>query len=606
MTHKEDFWQSVWSFCGVVSAQRGDKVLVGAANMPDAIFFPNARLNFAANLMRRTGTGEAIVFRGEDRVNRTISWDELRAQVASVAAALRSTGLQAGDVVAGFMPNVPEAIVGMLATASLGAVWTSCSPDFGVGGVIDRFGQVEPKVLFCTDGYYYKGRQIDSLARVVEFLPQLPTVNKVFVSTYTRRNPNLRGLGAVQLLDEAVAAYPNATLSFAEIGFNDPLYVLYSSGTTGPPKCIVHGVGGTLLKHLSEHRLSLDIRAGDRVFYFTTCGWMMWNWLASALATEATLLLYDGDPFYPHPAALLDFIADERCTLFGVSAKYIDALRKAGVRTGKRRNLSALRTITSTGSPLVAEGFDYVYENIKDDVCLSSISGGTDIVGCFVGGNPIGPVWRGEIQERGLGMSVNVFDDNGQAVVGQKGELVCTQPFPSMPIGFWNDPDGTRYRAEYFERYPGVWHQGDYAEITPRGGVVIHGRSDATLNPGGVRMGTAEIYRVVENISEIDEALVIGQDWHDDVRVILFVRPRDGHSLDDSLVTKIQQQIRINCSPRHVPAFVLEVQDMPRTKSGKLVELAVRNVVHGESIKNIEALANPEALEQFADRPELS
>ncbi len=606
VAHKEDFWQAVWDFCEVISTQRGERVLVDSGHMFDAVFFPDARLNFAANLLRRTGADEAIVFQGEGRVARRISWDELRDQVAAVAAALRHAGIQPGDRVAGFMPNVPESIVAMLATASLGAVWTSCSPDFGAAGVVDRFGQVEPKVLFCTDGYYYKDREFDSLARVTEFLPQLPTVEQVFVSTYTGANTGLGGIDKAQLLDDVIAAHHGAELSFVEVGFNDPLYVLYSSGTTGSPKCIVHGVGGTLLKHLSEHRLSLDVRPGDRVFYFTTCGWMMWNWLVSALASEATLLLYDGDPFYPHPETLFDFAANERCTLFGVSAKYIDALRKAGISPSERCDLSALRTITSTGSPLVAEGFDYVYEHIKRDVCLSSISGGTDIVGCFVGGNPIGPVWRGEIQAPSLGMSVQVFDEDSRPVAGRKGELVCTQPFPSMPIAFWNDPDGTRYRAAYFERYPGVWHQGDYAEITAHEGVVIYGRSDATLNPGGVRIGTAEIYRVVESIAAVDEALVIGQNWQDDVRVILFVRLRDGRSLDDTLVAQIQQQIRTHCSPRHVPAVVLEVQDIPRTKSGKTVELAVRNVVHGEAVGNVEALANPEALEQFADRPELT
>lgn len=602
---KEEFWEALWDFCGVIASQRGERALVDGDRMPGARFFPDARLNFAANLLRRQGPGDAIVFRGEDRVVRRLSWDELRAQVAAVAAALRDFGIEAGDRVAGFMPNVPESFVAMLATASLGAVWSSCSPDFGARGVVDRFGQIEPKVLFCADGYFYKGREFDSLARVAEFLPQLASIEHVVVSRYVQSDADLRSLGSAQWLDDVLADHHGAELSFVQMGFNDPLYVLFSSGTTGPSKCIVHGVGGTLLKHLSEHRLLLDVRPGDRVFYFTTCGWMMWNWLASALASEATLLVYDGDPFHPGPEALFDFIEEERGTLFGVSAKYIDALRKAGADPGVRYRLPKLRTITSTGSPLVAEAFDYVYAHIKGDVCLSSISGGTDIVGCFVGGNPIGAVWRGEIQAGCLGMAVHVFDGDGQPVLEQKGELVCTQPFPSMPLGFWNDAGGSRYHAAYFERYPGTWHQGDYAEITPHRGVVIYGRSDATLNPGGVRIGTAEIYRVVENLSEVDEALVIGQSWQDDVRVILFVRLRQGLSLESTLVDHIRQRIRTGCSPRHVPAVILQVQDIPRTKSGKIVELAVRNVVHGEAVKNVDALANPEALGQFADRPEL-
>ncbi len=606
VNHKGDFWGALWDFCGVVASRRGATALVGGDRMPGARFFPEARLNFAANLLRREGPGDAIVFRGENRVAMRLSWDELRHRVAAVAATLNDLGVGVGDRVAGFMPNVPDSFVAMLATTSIGGVWTSCSPDFGAGGVIDRFGQIAPEVLFCADGYYYRGREFDSLARVGEFLPRLPSVESVLVSSYMNVDPDLSGLSEARLLDDAVTDHRDAELTFVDVGFNDPLYVLYSSGTTGPPKCIVHGVGGTLLKHLSEHRLLLDVRPGDRVFHYTTCGWMMWNWLASALASEATLLAYDGDPFYPHAETLIDFVDEERGTLFGVSAKYIDALRNTGADPGAHYDLSALRTITSTGSPLVAEGFDYVYERIKDDVCLSSISGGTDIVGCFVGGNPIGPVWRGEIQAPSLGMSTQVFDRSGQSIREQKGELVCTEPFPSMPIGFWNDPDEARYRAAYYERYPGVWHQGDYAEITAHNGIVIYGRSDATLNPGGVRIGTAEIYRVVESVAAVDEALVVGQNWQDDVRVVLFVRLRDGVLLDEALIDDIRQRIRVSCSPRHVPAVVLQVQDIPRTKSGKIVELAVRSVVHGEAVKNVEALANPEVLEQFADRPELA
>ncbi len=606
VAHKSDFWRALWDFCGVIASQRGDTALVDGDRMPGARFFPDARLNFAANLLRRTGPADAIIFRGEDRVVRRLSWDQLRDRVAAVTATLNDAGVTVGDRVAGFMPNVPDSFVAMLATTALGGVWTSCSPDFGERGVVDRFGQIGPKVLFCADGYTYRGREFDSLAHVAEFLPQLPSVETVLVSSYLDPDPDLERVPMARLLDQEVADHRGAELSFVDVGFNDPLYVLYSSGTTGPPKCIVHGVGGTLLKHLSEHRLLLDVRPGDRVFHYTTCGWMMWNWLASALATEATLLVYDGDPFYPQPETLFDFVDAERCTLFGVSAKYIDALRNAAADPRARHDLAALRTITSTGSPLVDASFDYVYEHIKSDVCLSSISGGTDIVGCFVGGNPIGPVWRGEIQAPSLGMSTQVFDPSGKAIREQKGELVCTEPFPSMPLGFWDDVDDARYRAAYFERYPGVWHQGDYAEITSHNGVVIYGRSDATLNPGGVRIGTAEIYRVVENIAAVEEALVIGQAWEDDVRVILFVRLRDRLSLDAAIVDDIRGRVRASCSPRHVPAVVLQVQDIPRTKSGKIVELAVRSVVHGEPVKNVEALANPEVLEQFANRPELT
>ncbi len=600
----ETFWAAVWEFCGVIG-ERGARVLADGDRMPGARFFPDARVNFAENLLRRAGVETAIAFWGEGKVRRRMSFDELHALVSRLQQVLRDEGVGAGDRVAGFMPNMPEAVAAMLATASLGAVWSSCSPDFGVQGVLDRFGQIAPKVLFCPDGYHYNGKVHDSIARVREFSAGLPGLTRIIVCPYISEKPDLGGLPKGVVLADAIAGEEARPVEFTRVPFNSPLYIMYSSGTTGKPKCIVHGVGGTLLQHLKEHVLLCDVKPGDRVFYFTTCGWMMWNWLVSALAARASLVLFDGSPFAPEPDVLFDLAEAEKVTLFGTSAKYIDALKNAHVSPKETHDLSALRLVTSTGSPLVAESFDYVYRHIKADVCLSSISGGTDIIACFVGGNPVGPVWRGEIQARCLGMAVDVYDDDGHAVRGQKGELVCTRPFPSMPLGFWDDPDGARYRAAYFERYPDTWCQGDFAEITAHDGVIIYGRSDATLNPGGVRIGTAEIYRQVEQLPEVEESLVIGQDWQGDVRVVLFVRLKPGETLSDDLVTRIKAQIRTGASPRHVPAKVLQVADIPRTKSGKIVELAVRDVVHGRPVKNREALANPEALELFAGLPEL-
>ncbi|MGF1610784.1 MAG: acetoacetate--CoA ligase [Kiloniellales bacterium] len=601
----EKFWQSVWEFCGVISEARGDIVLKHPDKMPGAQFFPDARLNFARNLLRRRGAGDAILFWGEDQVKRRLSWDELHDRVARTAQALAAKGVGPGDRVAGFMPNMPETVIAMLATAALGAIWSSCSPDFGAQGVLDRFGQIEPKALFCPDGYYYNGKAHDSLARVAEFTKELPTVKTVVVVPYVQAQPDIAGLQQAVLFDDFIANQPGGAVPYQAMPFNSPLFIMFSSGTTGMPKCIVHGAGGTLLKHLCELVLQCDVKPGDRVFYFTTCGWMMWNWVVSALGAEATLLLYDGSPFHPDGNILFDYAQAERITLFGTSAKYIDALGKSGLEPRKTHDLSALRLVTSTGSPLVPEGFDTIYSRVKEDVCLSSIAGGTDIIGCFVGGNPIGAVWRGEIQARCLGMAVAVFDETGQPLRGQKGELVCTKPFPSMPVGFWNDPDGKRYRAAYFESFPGVWTHGDYVELTEHDGIIIYGRSDATLNPGGVRIGTAEIYRQVERLKEVEEALVIGQDWDGDVRVVLFVKLRPEVRLDDALEKRIKTQIREGCTPRHVPAKVVQVADIPRTKSGKIVELAVRDVVHGRPVKNKEALANPEALELYRDLAEL-
>jgi len=591
--HREDFWELLWKFAGV-RGDPGRRRLLDGDRMPGATWFPEGRLNFAENLLRERDDALAISFWGEDQVRRQWSRRQLHERVSRLAQALRAEGVGPGDRVAGYLPNMPEGVAAMLATASLGAIWSSCSPDFGVQGVLDRFGQIEPKVLFHTDRYLYGGKEFDQGEKNSQVLAGLPSVKKAVMASYDGR------FGA---FDEAFAP---ADIAFEKVGFNDPLYILYSSGTTGVPKCIVHGVGGTLLQHLKEHRLHSDLREGDRLFYFTTLGWMMWNWLVSGLASGAGLVLYDGSPFVQRGRILFDMADEEGLTHFGTSAKYLDAIAKINLKPRATHKLERLRMVLSTGSPLVAEGFDYVYRNIKEDVCLASISGGTDIVSCFVLGNPVLPVWRGEIQSKGLGLAVEVFDDEGRSLVGEKGELVCTKPFPAMPIGFWNDPDGAKYRAAYFEKYPNVWRHGDWCEITRHGGIVIYGRSDAVLNPGGVRIGTAEIYRQVERLDEVVESLVIGQDWPPDrpadVRVVLFVKLRDGLTLDDALVAKIRKKVRENTTPRHVPDKVLQVGDIPRTKSGKIVELAVRNVVHGQPVKNVEALANPEALEHFRGR----
>ena len=601
----EEFWVSVWEF-GKVIGSRGERVLVNGDRMPGAQWFPDARLNFAQNLLRSRDSSDAIVFWGEDEVKNRLSHSELYRAVARFAAALREMGVVKGDRIAAYMPNMPETVIAMLAAASIGAIFTSASPDFGVQGVLDRFGQTEPKVLIAVDGYYYNNKVIDSLGKLGEIVRQLPSVKRVVVVPYVHAAHDLSGVPHARMLAEFVAPQHDVTeITFEQLPFDHPLYVMYSSGTTGVPKCIVHCAGGALLQHLKEHKLHSDVKPGDRVFYFTTCGWMMWNWLVSGLAAGATLLLFDGSPFVGDGSILFDYAEAEGMTHFGTSAKFIDAVAKIDLKPRETHNLSTLRAIMSTGSPLVPEGFDYVYREIKSDVCLSSISGGTDIISCFVLGCPTLPVWRGEIQCRGLGMAVDVFDDTGRPVRGEKGELVCTKSFPVMPIGFWNDPDGTKYRAAYFERFENVWCHGDFCEITGHGGLIIHGRSDATLNPGGVRIGTAEIYRQVEKLREVLESIVIGQDWDGDVRVVLFVKLREGLTLDDNLVGRIKQTIRDNTTPRHVPAKVLQVADIPRTKSGKIVELAVRNVVHNQPVKNVEALANPEALEYFRDRSEL-
>ncbi len=608
--HPDEFWLSLWDFAGVIG-ERGGAVVLDRDRMPGARWFPEARVNFAENLLRRRDDADALVFWGEGRVSRRLSHGELQRKVAQLAAAMRASGVVQGDRIAAYLPNLPEAIVVMLAAASIGAIYTSASPDFGVQGVLDRFGQVEPKLLFAADGYFYNGKTIDSLAKIAEVVARMPSVLKVVIVPYVEASPDLAKIRSATMFEDFIAPHRDAAdIEYARLPFDHPLYIMYSSGTTGVPKCIVHCAGGVLLQHLKEHQLHGDLKPGDRCFYFTTCGWMMWNWLASGLASGATLLLYDGSPFLRGGKILFDYADAEGMTHFGTSAKFIDAIAKIQLAPIQSHKLEKLRAMFSTGSPLVPEAFDYVYRAVKRDLHLASISGGTDIVSCFVLGNPIAPVHRGEIQCAALGMAVVVFDEQGMPVREEKGELVCTRPFPSMPIGFWNDPLGSKYRAAYFERFDKVWCHGDFAEITAHGGFIIHGRSDATLNPGGVRIGTAEIYRQVEKLPEVVESIVIGQNWPPDevadVRVVLFVKLADGLALDEPLMARIKQVIRDNTTPRHVPAKVLQVADIPRTKSGKIVELAVRNVVHGEPVKNVEALANPEALEYFRGRPELA
>ena len=600
---RADFWPAIWDFCDVRATQRWDQVLVDGDRMPGAQWFAGARLNFAENLLRRSDDVPAIVFWNEHGRQREISFSKLYRDVASVAQWLRASGVKVGDRVAAFMPNMPQTVIMMLAAASVGAVFSSCSPDFGAEAVIERFGQIEPVVLLVADGYSYGGKSFDSLATVRNVLPELPSIRHMLVVPYADVSPPLDGL--VNPTNWNAIEPSDRTIEFEQLPFDHPLYVLFSSGTTGVPKCIVHGAGGTLLQHLKEHVLHTNLGAGDRLFYFTTCGWMMWNWLVSALAVGTTIVLYDGSPFYPDGNAIFDVIDAEHITAFGTSASYIAALEKANIAPAKTHGLESLRTILSTGSPLAPEGFDYVYRSIKSDVCLSSISGGTDIVSCFAIGNPIGPVWRGELQCRGLGMSVEVFDDHGTSLVGAKGELVCTKPFPSMPIGFWDDPDGERYQAAYFDRFANVWHHGDFAELTQHGGVIIHGRSDTVLNPGGVRIGTAEIYRRANALPEVADSIAIGQHWQDDVRVVLFVKLIEGQTLDDDLAAEIRRTIRSGTSPRHVPAKILQVPDIPRTRSGKIVELAVRDAVHNRPFHNQHALANSATLDAFRNRPEL-
>ncbi|MBL0941506.1 MAG: acetoacetate--CoA ligase [Alphaproteobacteria bacterium] len=605
ITEPEKFWLTVWSFCNVIAESRGDIVLKRGTQFEEARFFPDAHLNYAENLLRRRDNEAAIIFWGEDKVKLSLTYAELYHQVSEQAAALKQVGVQRGDRVAGLAPNRPEAIIAMLATASLGAVWCSCSPDFGIQGILDRFQQIEPKILYCANGYYYQGKQFNIHDKVAEVVKNLPSLTQTIIFSYIPEPTEIKGiLKSISWADFASLG-KDIPLVFEQLPFNSPLFIMFSSGTTGIPKCIVHGVGGTLLEHLKEHQLHCDIQPSDRVFYFTTCGWMMWNWQVSALASGATLLLYDGSPLYPSGNILFDYAEAEKMTLLGTSAKFIDTIAKAGLKPIKTHHLSSLKMITSTGSPLAPASFDFTYQCIAQDICLASISGGTDIIGCFALGNPIAPVWRGELQTRSLGLAVEVFDDEGNSITQQKGELVCTAPFPSMPLGFWNDPQGARYHKAYFNRFTNVWHHGDFIELTRNDGLIIHGRSDAILNPGGVRIGTAEIYRQVEQIPEVLESMAVGQEWKGDLRVILFVVLRSNYQLTNELKERINLQIRTNTTPRHIPEKIIQVKDIPRTVNGKIVELAVREIINHRKVNNIESIANPEALKLFEGLQEL-
>ena len=605
VTEMEKFWRSLIEYAELNGETWTGPELVDRNKLPGAKWFPEARFNYAENILKRRDDADAFVFWGENKVKRRMSFKTLYDQVSSISQALKGMGVGPGDKVAGYLPNLPETIIATLAAASLGAAWSSCSPDFGAQGVLDRFSQIKPKVVFCANGYHYNGKTHDSLEKVEEIVIQLPSVEHVVVIEYLDGAPDLSGLKNAQHWGDVIANHAPNEIEFAQLPFDQPLYIMFSSGTTGAPKCIIHSAGGSLLKHASEHLLHCNMKRDDRIFFFSTCGWMMWNWLVSSLAWGATVLLYDGSPFYPSPNILFDYVDAENMTLFGTSAKFIDALSKNGVRPMDTHDLGSVKIMCSTGSTLAPEGFDYVYGAIKKNVHLVSFTGGTDIMGCFMSGDPTKPVWRGELQQAVYGMDVDVFDDNGKSIQGEKGELVCKQPFPTVPLGFLGDPDGSRYHDAYFAVYDNIWCQGDFVEHTEHGGYIMFGRSDATLNPGGVRIGTAEIYRQVERLDEVKESIVIGQSWDNDVRVVLFVVLSAELTLDDKLTKKIQNQVRANCTPRHVPAKILQVEDIPRTKSGKITELAVRDVVHGRVVKNVEALANPEALAFYEGRVEL-
>ena len=600
-----DFWAAIWDFMEIRATRPYDRVVDDVHKMPGAKWFEGAQLNFAENLLRYRDDRTAIIFKGESQPAQRMTYAELYAAVSRVASALRESGVTVGDRVVGFMPNMPQTIIAMLAATSLGATWSSCSPDFGIKGVLDRFGQIQPKVLFTANGYSFKGKSIDCLARISQILEKLPSIEHVVVVPYTDPAPDVRTVPNAVTYEAFIAEHPGGPIEFAPLPFDHPLYIMYSSGTTGLPKCMVQSAGGILLHQMKELVLHTGLTREDTIFYFTTCGWMMWNWLTCSLATGATMVLFDGNPFHPHPEALWELAAQEGITVFGTSAGYIAALQASGVKPGETYDLSRLRAVLSTGSPLSEEGFQFVYDHIKADLQLASIAGGTDLNGCFALGNPMGPVYSGELQCRGLGMKVEAFDGDGKAIIESQGELVCTAPFPSMPIYFWDDPAMQKYHDAYFDMYPGIWRHGDYITVTERGGVVMYGRSDATLNPGGVRIGTAEIYRQMDQIEAIADCVVVGQHWKNDTRVILFVQMAPGKKLDDELCQEIRRTIRVNASPRHVPAKIIAVPDVPYTLNMKKVELAVRKVIHGEPVTNKDALRNPEALDGFADLAEL-
>ena len=596
-----EFWANIWDFGEVIASNPYENVVDDPTKMPGAEWFSGARLNFAENLLRYTDDQPALIFKGEGQDAIRITYRELYDEVGRVARSLKAAGVRIGDRVVGFMPNMPESIIAMLAAVSLGATWSSCSPDFGIKGVLDRFGQIKPKVLFTADGYFFKGKRLDSLERISNILEQLPSIEQVVVIPYTQNDPNISRVPKAVHYGDFKSAEPASKIEFEQLPFGHPLYIMYSSGTTGLPKCMVQSAGGILLHQMKEMMLHTDVKRKDTIFYFTTCGWMMWNWLVSALSTGATLVLFDGNPFFPDPGALWQMAQDEKITVFGTSAGYIAALQSSGLKPKEKYDLSHLRAVLSTGSPLSMEGFEFVYNEIKSDLQLASIAGGTDLNGCFALGNPMGPVYAGELQCRGLGMKVLAFDDEGRPVVDQQGELVCTAPFPSMPIYFWDDPEGKKYHSAYFDVYPDIWRHGDYIEVTQRGGVVMYGRSDTTLNPGGVRIGTAEIYRQMEQLKEVDDSIIVGQNWKNDVRVILFVQLAKGYDLTDDLKARIKQTIRTNASPRHVPAKILPVPDVPYTLNMKKVELAVKKIIHNQPVLNKDALRNPEALDYFAN-----
>lgn len=604
--HIPEFWAAMWDYAQIKFSEPYKEVVDDLTKMPGAKWFSGARLNFAENLLRYRDNQTALIFKGESHEPVKLTYAGLYDEVAKLAVSMKQSGVKAGDRIVGFMPNMPQTIIAMLATASIGAVWSSCSPDFGIKGVLDRFGQIQPKVLFTADGYFFKGKKIDSLDRISKILKKIPSVKTVIVTPYTETNPDIHEIAGAVLFDDFKSSQSGLEIEFAQLPFEHPLYIMYSSGTTGLPKCMVQSAGGILIHHLKELMLHTDLKRKDTIFYFTTCGWMMWNWLASSLAVGATLVLFDGNPFHPDPGALWKMAQDLKITVFGTSAGYIAALQNAGEKPGKTYDLSNLRAILSTGSPLSKEGFRFVYQEIKSDIQLASISGGTDLNGCFALGNPMGPVYAGELQCRGLAMKVEAYNENGQSVINQQGELVCTAPFPSMPIYFWDDPDGKKYHSAYFDVYPNVWRHGDFIEINDRGGVVIYGRSDATLNPGGVRIGTAEIYRQMELLPEIEDSLVVGQNWKNDVRVVLFVKLAPGFELNDQLKEKIRNTIRTNTSPRHVPAKIIEIADIPYTLNMKKVELAVKKVIHHQPVLNKDSLRNPEALKYYENLEELN